>query len=100
MMRHDTIVSHISAVVKEYYKRKESYRIFHGSTNSTRSSQKQRVVDISALLNVIQIDPVSKTAIVEPNVTIDKLVEAILQHGLILPVVMEFPGSTVGSGCE
>jgi Delta24-sterol reductase len=48
--------------------------------------------------NVVKIDPASKVAIVEPNVSMDKLVEATLEHGLIPPVVMEFPGITVGGG--
>jgi hypothetical protein len=85
-------------VVRAFYNRKESYRIFHGSTNSTRPVQKQRTVDISALSNVIRVDPVSKTATVEPNVPMDKLVQATLEYGLIPPVVMEFPGITVGGG--
>ncbi len=38
------------------------------------------------------------TALAEPNVPMDKLVEATLEHGLIPPVVMEFPGITVGGG--
>jgi delta24-sterol reductase len=39
-----------------------------------------------------------KTALVQPNVPMDSLVEATLQHGLLPPVVMEFPGITVGGG--
>lgn len=35
---------------------------------------------------------------VEPNVSMDRLVEATMKHGLVPPVVMEFPGITVGGG--
>ncbi|KAF2230907.1 FAD binding domain-containing protein [Viridothelium virens] len=35
---------------------------------------------------------------VEPNVSMDRLVEATLEHSLIPPVVMDFPGITVGGG--
>lgn len=35
---------------------------------------------------------------IEPNVSMDRLVEETLQYGLILPVVIEFPGITVGGG--
>lgn len=35
---------------------------------------------------------------VEPNVPMDELVEETLKHTLIPPVVMEFPGITVGGG--
>ena len=40
----------------------------------------------------------TKTALVEPNVPMDRLVAATLQCGLIPPVVMEFPAITVGGG--
>ena len=56
------------------------------------------MVDTSGLSNVLKVDTESKTALVEPNVGMDSLVEATLQHGLIPPVVMEFPGITVGGG--
>ncbi len=56
------------------------------------------MVDTSAMSRVLKIDTERKTALVEPNVPMDSLVEATLQHGLIPPVVMEFPGITVGGG--
>lgn len=56
------------------------------------------MVDTSGLSHVLKIDTKTKTALVEPNVPMDSLVEATLQHGLIPPVVMEFPGITVGGG--
>jgi hypothetical protein len=98
MDRHRQIVSRVSATVKDYFSRKEPFRISHGSTNSTRPNVKKRVLDISDLRNVIKIDHQSRTALVEPNVPMDRLVEATLPHGLVPPVVMEFPGITVGGG--
>src|SRR4051812_39021058 len=56
------------------------------------------MVDTSGLSNVLKVDTESRTALVEPNVPMDSLVEATLKHGLIPPVVMEFPGITVGGG--
>ena len=56
------------------------------------------MVDTSRLTNVLKVDTTLKTALVEPNVPMDSLVEATLKHGLIPPVVMEFPGITVGGG--
>lgn len=38
------------------------------------------------------------TCLVEPNVPMDRLVEKMLEYGLMLPVIMEFPGITVGGG--
>lgn len=57
-----------------------------------------RAVDISALGHVLAVDTVKKTVLVEPNVAMDSLVEATLPHGLVPPVVMEFPGISAGGG--
>ncbi|KAL2755880.1 hypothetical protein ACRALDRAFT_2027540 [Sodiomyces alcalophilus JCM 7366] len=98
MERHKQAVSEISAAVKGFFDRKEPYRIFHGSTNSTRPFRRDRYVDISALNNVIEVDKARRVALVEPNVPMDRLVESTLRHGLIPPIVMEFPGITTGGG--
>jgi Delta24-sterol reductase len=98
MPPHEQGVANVSAAVKAFFSRGQPFRIFHGSTNSTRPIQADRLVDISALSNVLQVDPSRRTATVEPNVSMDKLVQATLAHGMIPPVVMEFPGITVGGG--
>jgi len=56
------------------------------------------MIDTTSLSQALKIDTNTNTALVEPNVPMDKLVEVTLQHGLILPVVMEFPGITAGGG--
>jgi len=56
------------------------------------------MVDTSLLNNVLKVDTNSMTALVEPNVPMDALVQATLPHGLVPPVIMEFPGITVGGG--
>ena len=56
------------------------------------------MVDTSRLNHVFHIDPGRKTCLAEPNVAMDELVEAVALHGLLPPVVMEFPGITVGGG--
>lgn len=53
---------------------------------------------IAHLDNIIAIDPEKQLATVEPNVPLDSLVSRTLQAGLMPPVVMEFPGITVGGG--
>jgi delta24-sterol reductase len=100
MERHKQAVGKIAAAVRGFFERKEPYRIFHGSTNSTRPrpGPGQRIVDISALSNVLDVNRQSRTALVEPNVPMDRLVEHTLRHGLVPPVVMEFPGITTGGG--
>ncbi|KAF2866894.1 hypothetical protein BDV95DRAFT_611187 [Massariosphaeria phaeospora] len=98
---HHHKVELVSRQVKTFYERGEKFRISHGSTNSTRPStakNQSNIVNIGHLDNVIKIDKRAKTIIVEPNVPMDRLVEATLEHGLIPPVVMEFPGITVGGG--
>ncbi|KAF2217336.1 hypothetical protein CERZMDRAFT_109082 [Cercospora zeae-maydis SCOH1-5] len=99
---HQKQVEQISARVRDFYERKEKFRIYHGSTNSTRKSAMGRdpktVVDTSRLNHVVSVDTERKTALVEPNVPMDRLVEETLKYGLVPPVVMEFPGITVGGG--
>ncbi|EWC46584.1 hypothetical protein DRE_04071 [Drechslerella stenobrocha 248] len=100
MDAHDRAVQSIAAAVRGFYDRKTGYRIYHGSTNSTRASalRRDQMVDTSGLIHVLHIDTTARTAIVEPNVPMDRLVEATLPHGLVPPVVMEFPGITAGGG--
>ncbi|KAI9790321.1 MAG: hypothetical protein M1833_001958 [Piccolia ochrophora] len=100
MDRHNEVLSDIAIKVRQFYDRKEPFRIYHGSTNSTRplSFRRDKTVDTSRLSNVLKIDTQKRTALVEPNVPMDRLVEATLKHGLVPPVVMEFPGITVGGG--
>ncbi|XWW94331.1 hypothetical protein V2A60_002274 [Cordyceps javanica] len=47
---------------------------------------------------IINVDTDRRTVLLEPNVPMDRLVEATLVCGLIPPVVMEFPGITAGGG--
>ncbi|KAI9651583.1 MAG: hypothetical protein M1831_000594 [Alyxoria varia] len=100
MKSHQKIVENLVASIKKFHARHEPFRIRHGSTNSTRHGLQNRAntIDISDLRRVLSVDTRSKTALVEPNVPMDRLVECTLQHGLIPPVVMEFPGITAGGG--
>jgi delta24-sterol reductase len=58
------------------------------------------MVDTSKLNRVLSIDSDSKVAVVEPNVSMDKLVRATLKLGLIPTVVPEFPGITIGGAIQ
>lgn len=98
MEQHRNIVGGVAAAVQGFSERGEPYRIFHGSSNSTRTRVSTNTIDISALSNVVSIDEKKRTALVEPNVPMDRLVEATLPYGLVPPVVMEFPGITAGGG--
>jgi Delta24-sterol reductase len=100
MESHKRAVSQISERIKHFSQTQTPFRIYHGSTNSTRPTFRDpsTSVDVSALNNVLYIDTSNKIAIVEPNVPMDTLIEATLKHGLVPPVVPEFPGITVGGG--
>ncbi|KAJ2904675.1 delta24-sterol reductase [Zalerion maritima] len=103
MNRHKDLVAQISSQVRALYLSRLPFRINHGSTNSTRPPKSSSpispaLIDISPLNNILTIDPVSKTAVIEPNVPMDALVSQTLKHNLVPPVVMEFPGITAGGG--
>lgn len=96
--QHQTTVALISTQVKSFYERRLPFRIYHGSTLSTRASARTRenTIDISSLNQVLQIK--NNTALVEPNVPMDALVKATMTQDLLPPVVMELPNITVGGG--
>lgn len=100
MDRHDSAVQTIRSRIAHFYESKTAFRVYHGSTNSTRHANFDRdaVVDVSGLDKIISIDTETKIATVEPNVPMDALVRATTKLGLLPPVVMEFPGITVGGG--
>lgn len=95
----DTIVT-LAAQVKQFSASKVQFRIYHGSTLSTRNSPRQRnqIIDVSSLNHVLKFDKMKKTVLVEPNVPMDQLVDATLAQGLLPKVVMELPNITVGGG--
>lgn len=82
MERHKQAVGDIAESVRRFFKEKKQYRIFHGSSNSTRPRPECNFVDISILSNILVVDAESRTVLLEPNVAMDKLVEATLQYGL------------------
>jgi Delta24-sterol reductase len=100
MDAHDAAVAVIAERIKQFHQKQKPFRIYHGSTNSTRPSEKnsENTVDTSKLNNVISLDKAKKTIVVEPNVAMDALVAATIPAGLVPLVVMEFPGITVGGG--
>ncbi|KAF2162671.1 hypothetical protein M409DRAFT_68967 [Zasmidium cellare ATCC 36951] len=99
---HQKEVEKVAASVRGFYERGEKFRMFHDGTNSTRKSavgrDPRKVVDTSRLNHVVRVDTEKRTALVEPNVPMDRLVEETLKYGLVPPVVMEFPGITAGGG--
>jgi hypothetical protein len=98
--QHAANVRQISAKVRDFHLAKTPFRLYHGSTLSTRHSarRKDQIVDVSALNHVLHFDKHRKRVFVEPNVPMDALVAATVAAGLLPPVVMELPNITVGGG--
>ncbi|ELR10566.1 hypothetical protein VC83_00217 [Pseudogymnoascus destructans] len=69
MEQHEKIVNSVAAAVQGFSERGEPYRIFHGSSNSTRPRVSTNTIDISALSNVVLIDEKKHTTLVEPNLS-------------------------------
>jgi hypothetical protein len=92
----DKVVNRIKALSLN----NEKAYIYHGSTNTTRALnfKQSNIVDLSDFGEILEIDEQDQTITVEPNVPMDRLVDATLKYNLIPPVVMEFPGITVGGG--
>ncbi|KFA62863.1 hypothetical protein S40285_02278 [Stachybotrys chlorohalonatus IBT 40285] len=100
MDAHKAAVATIAARVKHFHDIQKPFRLYHGSTNSTRRSNRHaaNIVDTSALTHVLSVDTAAKLAVVEPNVSMAALVASTLRHGLVPYVVMELSAITVGGG--
>lgn len=100
--KHAGDVQNIQRQMRRFFVEKKPVKIFHGSTNSTRAQEfrEDEVVDVSALNRILEVNATAGYVVVEPNVPMDALVAETLKHGCIPPVVMEFPGITVGGGIQ
>lgn len=100
MERHNAAVKAIASEVERFHQLQRPFRIYHGSTNSTRQSQHgpDNTISTADLTHVLDINTTTRTALVEPNVPMDALAQATAAHHLVPLVVMEFPGITVGGG--
>lgn len=100
--QHSADVKILQEQVRVFYSQKKKIRIYHGTTNSTRSVkfEKEKFVDVSKFNRVISINVDENYVLVEPNVPMDNLVEETIKSGLVSPVVPEFPGITVGGGVQ
>lgn len=81
---HQKAVATISSLISNFHTHQQPFRIYHGSTNSTRQTQfdSAKMIDTSNLTHCLHIDPLNKRALVEPNVPMDALVAFTLKHNL------------------
>lgn len=100
MEAHKAAVENVRSRIQQFYATKTAFRVYHGSTNSTRHANFDRnaIVDVSSLNHILAINQEKRTVLVEPNVPMDFLVQETMKADLLPPVVMEFPGITVGGG--
>ena len=98
MDHHNATVAKLAAQVQFHYNEKEPFKIYHGTTNSTRKTivDRSATIDTSTLRHILDINRRFHFAIVEPNVSMESLVQATLAYGLLPAVVPEFPSITIG----
>lgn len=99
---HDTKVADIQAQIKRFWLREEKFRIYHGSTNSTRNNTKDpnKLVDISRLTDVLEVNTTERYVRAEANVPMDTLVDATMDKGFMPAVVPELPSITIGGAVQ
>ncbi|KAF2703935.1 FAD-binding domain-containing protein [Pleomassaria siparia CBS 279.74] len=96
---HDDSISKLVSEVSSLHASKTPFRINHGSSNSVRVKEPGTpTLNIAHLNHILSISPEHNITVVEPNVSLDVLLSETLKQGLMPPVVMEFPGITVGGG--
>jgi delta24-sterol reductase len=100
MEDHKAAVAKIQEQVKYFYDNKKHFRVYHGSTSSTRalSFTKDQIVDTSGMTRIFPVDKETMTVKCEPKIPMDVLAEHCLKEGVIPKIVMEFKGITVGGG--
>ena len=97
MDTHKFDVRELSKQVRFFYEHKKPFRIYHGGSHSYRAMHDPKsVIHTSHLHHILDVNKSSRFALVEPNVSMEKLLEETLKHGLMPPVVPSFPGVTVG----
>jgi Delta24-sterol reductase len=97
LKEHQDKVKLVQRQVAEAFENGQKIKINHGSTNSTRPQNTHglKIIDISSLNSVIEVNPEEHYVIVEPNVAMDLLADSTLSQNLIAPIITEFPGITV-----
>ena len=96
MDTHRYAVRELAKEIKGSYEEKRPFRVYHGSTYSTRAMHNPHaIVHTSDLNHILDINTTSKFVIAEPNVSMDHLLKETLKHKLMPPVVPAFPGTTV-----
>ncbi|KPI38712.1 Delta(24)-sterol [Cyphellophora attinorum] len=96
--RHDRDIALIAEKVKEFYKNQKPFRIYHGTTGSTRpmAFKAGTFIDTQKLNRIFPVNKEKMTMKVEPKVAMDELVAAAQKEGFLPQVVPELMGITAG----
>lgn len=97
---HQAAVKRIQSQVEEFHREKKHFRVYHGSTSSTRPMQftKDAIVDTSDMHRLFPVNKGKMTVQAEPNVPMDALAAHCIAAGYVPKIVMEFKGITCGGG--
>ena len=100
LSEHKDAVARIQQQVKQFHDAKKQFRVYHGSTSSTRpvSFTRDAIVDTSDMDRLFPVDKDTMTVKAEPKVPMDVLAAHCLKEGVVPKIVMEFKGITVGGG--
>jgi len=100
LQEHQEAVKRVQTQVKYFHDNKKHFRVYHGSTSSTRplSFTKDAIVDTSDMHRIFPVDPITRTVKAEPNVPMDDLAAHCISAGWVPKIVMEFKGITCGGG--
>lgn len=100
MEEHKEAVAKIQEQVKYFHDNKKQFRVYHGSTSSTRplAFKRDAIVDTSKMDRIFPVNLETMTVQAEPKVPMDELAAHCLKHGVVPKIVMEFKGITVGGG--
>ena len=97
MEQHTQKINKLAEQISDAFREKKQLYIFHGDSHTTRDiSEEKKFIDISNLDQILEINFKERYAIVEPNVTMEKLVLESFKKGLIPLIVTEFPQITIG----
>ena len=99
MKTHAEKVSSLQDQIRNNFGAPIAFQYGKHSSNTTRSksyNRETKSLDLGNFDSIIKIDHEKGVVIVEPRVTMERLVKALLKEGMIIPVVPEFKGITVG----
>jgi len=102
MEQHAKRVAKIAEDVRKAAKEQRSIKVNHGASNSTRIPDfaDRYVLEMRDFSHIVEINKKELYVLVEPSIQLDELVRATLHHNLVPPVVMEFPGISIGGGIQ